>query len=118
MIFMNSSSLKVFDISGAPSDEVENIRKILEKNEISYYETPRANFGVSTAAIWVDKKEYENARKLIDFYQNERIRKTRNIRKTKDTDIKWWWWIRVEVLFSIFVIILLVWMMFAGLTRP
>lgn len=114
---MGSSEIKVFDITGAPNDEVDDIRNLLDRNGVPYYETPRANFGISVAAIWVrNEKEYKKARALIDEYQKDRLIKVRAASARSKKNIIWWK--RKEIPFFIFIILLLVWMVFAGVWRP
>ena len=74
-------SYKIFEISGAPDDEAEDVRMLLEEHSVSYYETPRGDFMSDTAALWVEtEKEYVAARSLIDAYQRERIGRVRAAR--------------------------------------
>jgi len=111
-----SSGRKVFDIAGAPNDEVDDVREMLDRNGITYYETPRANFGISVAAIWVrSEEEHRRARMLIDAYQKERRDKMRTSRCRVSARVGWK---RKEVLFFIFIVILLVWMFFSWVWRP
>jgi hypothetical protein len=111
-----SSGIKVFDITGAPNDEIDDVRDILRRNGIIYYETPRANFGISVAAIWVKNEEdYKKARILIDTYQKERRHRMQPSERGRNIAA---WWKRKEILFFIFIVILLVWMSFTGVWRP
>jgi hypothetical protein len=114
---MSASEIKVVDIAGAPNDEVEDIRNLLNRNGVRYYETPRANFGISVSAIWVNnEEEYKKARALIDDYQKERLIKIRAASAKGKKDIAWWK--RKEIPIFIFIVILLVWMVYAGVWRP
>lgn len=77
-------SYMIFKISGAPGDEAEDIRILLEKNSVSYYETPHGDFMSDTAALWVEtEEEYIKARGLIDPYERERLARIRADRSMK-----------------------------------
>jgi len=61
---------KVFEFKGATDREMDDVRLLLHDNGIEYYETPRGNFGMSMAAIWVsDEQSYVQARKILEEYQ-------------------------------------------------
>lgn len=60
-------------LGGVPDDEADDLRALLEENEIDYYEVPASFMGVSPASLWLqDASEYPRARALIDHYQIER----------------------------------------------
>ena len=66
-------SVRLFVLRGAPVDEVEEIRDLLTRHHIDYYETPPGNWGISSATIWLkDESQLQNAKGLIDAYQKER----------------------------------------------
>ena len=68
----------LFKLNNVPEDEAEEIRDLLDTNNISYYETSAGNWRISLAAIWLnDKTQYEKARGLIDKYQLDRASKAR-----------------------------------------
>ena len=63
----------LFKLNGVPDDEAEDIRALLNRNGIDYYETPAGNWAVSVPAIWLnDESQRPQARLLIDQYQRER----------------------------------------------
>jgi hypothetical protein len=47
----------LFKLNGVPDDEANDIRKILEENEIDFYETSAGKWGISSAAIWLQNKD-------------------------------------------------------------
>ena len=64
---------RVFDLSDAYPDEKDDVRKILHRNGISFYETPAAEFGRSASAIWVSSElDAIRAIELIKNYQEQR----------------------------------------------
>jgi hypothetical protein len=59
-------------------EEVEEIREFLEANGVDFYETPASNWGISAGAIWIgDGGPVEKARSLLDGYERDRARRTR-----------------------------------------
>lgn len=109
---------KVLDIGGASHDEVEDIRNLLEENQIKYYETPDSNYGRSTAAIWVyNKKDFYRARQIINAVQtNLKIMNKMQPADSHHESAK-----RKKKMFLPFVamvIVILMYMLISGLTRP
>jgi hypothetical protein len=68
----------VFRLRNVPTDEAQDIRELLEDNDIAYFETSAGNWGISLPAIWIHKSEkFELTRQLIDEYQIERTKRLR-----------------------------------------
>ena len=68
----------VFRLRNVPEDEAQDVREILENNDIGYFETSAGNWGISLPAIWINEtEEFEQARQLIDEYQLERTERLR-----------------------------------------
>lgn len=66
-------SVLLFKLRHVPDDEANDIRGLLESNNLDYYETSEGNWGISTAAIWLkNRDDLEKAKSLIDIYQQER----------------------------------------------
>jgi hypothetical protein len=62
-----------------PDDELNEIRALLEANEIDFYETSAGNWGISMPALWlVHDEQYPQARHLLDEYSEERYRRARS----------------------------------------
>ncbi|WP_096526115.1 DUF6164 family protein [Candidatus Nitrosoglobus terrae] len=69
---------KLFSLRDVSEDEAEEIRELLNKNEINYYETPSSIWGISTAAIYLKNEHLlEKANLLITRYQTEKAYKAR-----------------------------------------
>lgn len=69
---------KLFSLRGVPEDEAEDVRALLTKHAIDYYETPPGNWGVSMPAIWLDDESHlTRAKALIDDYQRARTAQAR-----------------------------------------
>lgn len=72
-------SVQLFRLKNVPDDEAEEIRSLLEKNYIDYFETPAGSWGISMPAIWLnDEDQLEKAMQLIDSYQSERLARYRS----------------------------------------
>jgi len=67
-------SVILFKLKNVPDDEAEEVRELLAKNNINYYETSAGKWGISMPAIWLnDETQFENARHLIEVYQSKRV---------------------------------------------
>lgn len=68
----------LFRLRNVPEDEAQDVRELLESNDITYFETSAGNWGISLPAIWTNESEkFEFARGLIDEYQTERTLRLR-----------------------------------------
>jgi hypothetical protein len=66
-------AILLFSLRHVPDDEAADVRELLEENHIDYYETNAGNWGISMPAIWLhDEQQREQARLLIDEYQEQR----------------------------------------------
>lgn len=71
-------SILLYRLNDSSFDEAEEIREVLDTNDIDYYETSPGKWGFSVAAIWLkDETQEAQAQQLIDDYQNERITRIR-----------------------------------------
>ncbi len=71
-------TVQLFKLKNVPDDEAQDVRDLLIKNNIDYYETPPGNWGISMPAIWLnDDGQLKGAKLLIDQYQDERLTKAR-----------------------------------------
>lgn len=63
----------LFKMRYVPEDEAQEVRELLEENDIEYFETSAGNWGISVPAIWASRDEqFAKARELIDDYQLKR----------------------------------------------
>lgn len=68
----------LFKLRNVPEDEAEEIRELLSRHNIEFYETPAGRWGVSMEAIWLkDESLFDNAKQLIDDYQAQRYQRVR-----------------------------------------
>ena len=71
-------SVLLFRLNGVPDDEAEDIRRLLENNDLHYYETSAGKWGISTAAIWLmDEGQLQKAQTLIGEYEKNRTLRIR-----------------------------------------
>ena len=71
-------AVKFFKLRNVPEDEAEEIRQLLQQQEIAFYETEAGGWGVSVPAIWLhDASQFEQASALIDDYQQQRLLRAR-----------------------------------------
>jgi hypothetical protein len=68
----------LFKLRGVPDDEADDVRALLARNDIAFYETPAGRWGISIPAIWLhDESQLAAARSLIEQYQIERAHRVR-----------------------------------------
>lgn len=68
----------LFRLRGVPEDEAEDVRSLLDKHGIRYYETDEGNWKIAVPAIWLpDQAQLTEARELIKRYQEERLSRAR-----------------------------------------
>ena len=66
-------AVKLISLRGLPEDEIEEIRDLLEKNQVSFYETPGGNWGISMPAFWLrDDSVLDHCKALLETYQQQR----------------------------------------------
>ena len=79
--------LLLFKLNGIPEDELIDVRRLLEENDINYYETDTGRFGISLAAIWLpDGVDPEPATELLDRYKEQRYQQAREIYEQQQRD--------------------------------
>lgn len=68
----------LFRLRGVPEDEATEVRELLDRNGLDYYETSAGNWGISMPGLWLrDEDQLPRARSLLDDYQQERARVAR-----------------------------------------
>lgn len=71
-------AIRLFSLCGVSSEEADQIRNLLFKKNINFYETPTGNWGRSMAAIWLtDESQLSIAKKVLDEYHADRLRKSK-----------------------------------------
>ena len=77
----------LFKLNSVPEDELIDVRRLLEENDINYYETDAGRFGFSLAAIWLpDSVDPEPATELLDRYKEQRYQQAREIYEQQQRD--------------------------------
>ena len=75
----------LFKLRDVPADEAQEVRELLERNDIEYYETLGGNWGISLPALWLKKEaQRHRARELLDTYSG--IEKDEPGRNTRGLD--------------------------------
>lgn len=70
--------VRLFPLNNVPEDEAQDVRELLGRAGVDFYETAAGNWGISPAAIWLrDGVQFERARALINEYEKERALKMR-----------------------------------------
>ncbi|MDH5388365.1 MAG: DUF6164 family protein [Gammaproteobacteria bacterium] len=79
--------LLLYKLNGIPEDEVIEVRRLLDENDINYYETDAGRFGISLAAIWLpDGVDPEPATDLLDTYKQQRSQQARDLYQQQQRD--------------------------------
>ncbi len=66
-------SKRLFNLRQVPADEADEIRELLDREGLDWYETPPSPWGISHGALWLkEATHYGRARALLDRYQQER----------------------------------------------
>ncbi|MDH5650182.1 MAG: DUF6164 family protein [Gammaproteobacteria bacterium] len=74
-------------LNSVPEDELIDVRRLLDENDINYYETDAGRFGISLAAIWLhDNVDPEPAKQLLDSYKEQRYQQAREIYQQQQRD--------------------------------
>jgi len=63
----------LFKLRNVPDDEAADVRKLLQENNIAFYETTAGTWGISMPGIWLhDDSRLADAKALLDTYQKNR----------------------------------------------
>lgn len=66
----------LFNLRYVPEDEAEEVRELLQRHGIAFYETPPNRWGISAGGIWLpDGEDPARAHALLDGYQHERAQR-------------------------------------------
>ena len=69
----------LFSLRGVPDDEVAEVRDLLARHNVDYYETPAGKWGISAPGVWLkDVDRYDEVRALLDTYQKKRFTSQRD----------------------------------------
>ncbi len=68
----------IFKLKSVSDDEANDVKNLLTKNKIDFYESPPGNWEISLHGLWLkDDDQYIQAKQLLDEYQRERSRRIR-----------------------------------------
>jgi Mg2+/Co2+ transporter CorC len=63
----------LFNMHGAPDDEIQEVRELCETHELDVYETEAGRWRIGLAAIWLkDDDQYAAAMSALNEYQQAR----------------------------------------------
>ena len=66
-------SVLLMNLRNVPDDEADDVRAMLDAQQIAFYETRPSMWGVSTGGIWVtEDADFADARRAMDGYQQQR----------------------------------------------
>ena len=92
----------LFKMRHVPEDEAEDIRQLLGRHNIEFFETFAGNWSISVPALWLKHDEqFETARNLIDDYQNKRTNRIRN--EFHETKTMWQAFLESPTRFCIYI---------------
>ncbi len=75
---MLTMAVLLYKLRGVPDDEADEMRTLLQENNIDFYETNEGNWGISMPAFWLnDKSQLEFSKNILNEYQKERQQKSR-----------------------------------------
>ena len=99
----------IFNLRHVPDDEAQDVRELLLDNNIEFHESSAGILGMSVPGLWVvNEEQVEEARQLIDEYQQLRQKRVREeYRLKKRTSMDMFNENPVRYLVSILAIILL-----------
>jgi hypothetical protein len=68
----------LLNLRQVPDDEAEEVRTLLNEQQIPFYETTPSLWGISSGGIWLtNPQDRERAKALMEDYQDERTRRER-----------------------------------------
>lgn len=63
----------LLNLRDVPDDEADDVRALLVRHNVAFYETKPSPWGVSAGGIWIERAEdVAKARRLMSEYQTER----------------------------------------------
>jgi hypothetical protein len=63
----------LLNLRNVPDDETAEVRALLDRNRIAYYETAASPWGISAGGIWISQPEQlDQAKALMGEYQSQR----------------------------------------------
>ena len=84
-------SVLIFNLRHVPDDEAQDVRELLLDNNIEFHETSAGILGMSVPGLWVvNEEQVEEARHLIDEYQQlrqKRVREEYRLKKRTSMDM-------------------------------
>ncbi|PZQ18704.1 MAG: hypothetical protein DI564_05300 [Rhodanobacter denitrificans] len=83
-------STQLLNLRHVTDEEADEVRALLERHAIGYYETRPSRWGISAGAIWIaDRARVPEARRLMAAYQAERGARVRAEHAAGEADTLW-----------------------------
>ena len=80
-------SKRLFNLRNVPADEADDIRELLQREGLDWYETPPSPWGISHGALWLrDAAQWPRGKALLDDYQRQRGERTRGEHEEKKSE--------------------------------
>ena len=65
--------VRLYSLRHVPDDEAQELRDLLDKNHIDFYESEPGNWGISAGAFWLrTDDQLGEAKRLVAAYQQQR----------------------------------------------
>ena len=81
----------IFNLRHVPDDEAQDVRELLLDNNIEFHETSAGFLGMAVPGLWVvNEEQAEEARHLIDEYQQlrqKRVQEEYRLKKRTSMDM-------------------------------
>lgn len=72
----------LFKLRNVPEDEAQDIRRLLDRHQVDYYETSGGRWGLGMPGFWAaDTNNFHRGRALIDRYEEERRQRHRELHR-------------------------------------
>lgn len=90
----------LMNLRNVPDDEADEVRALLDRHRVDYYETKPSRWGISFGGIWLrDEAGFADAKQLLQAYQQERQQRARAEREAAErngTAETFWSLVRAE----------------------
>jgi hypothetical protein len=77
----------LLNLRNVPDDEADDVRRLLDRDGLDYYETRPSAFGISAGGIWLrDSAQHARAKAVLADYQQTRGDAARALRQQQLAD--------------------------------
>ena len=69
---------RLYSLRDVPEDEIQELKELLQQQNIDFYETAPGNWGISAGALWLrNDEQFEKAQQLMAQYHTQRANKAK-----------------------------------------